>query len=158
MSAGVFNPEARAAILEAGEGRCIGCGATNLTCQHRDSRGMGGNRRPHISSPANGLPLCGSGTHGCHGWTERHPLIAERLGWRLISLQDPLDEPFWTRHGWRQWTVEVTDQVQELGMFAPIPGRAFYAVAYVDATELDRLTDRLDAVAEFGRRAPGWRS
>ena len=152
MTAGAFTPAARAAIYEAGGGRCVGCGGTDLTAQHRIARGMGGNRQPHIAAPANGLPLCGSGTTGCHGWTEHHPTLAELLGWRLPSYVDPLEAPFWTRFGWRLWTVEQTDQVQEPGMFAPIPGQWFYAVAYVDPTDLDQLPARLDAVAAYEAR------
>jgi hypothetical protein len=147
MGAGAFSPAVRATIYQVHDGRCIGCGRSDLTAQHRRARGMGGNRDPLISSPANGVPLCGSGTTGCHGWTEHHPRLAELLGWRLVGMQDALEEPFWTRFDWRRWVATRLAPDQ-----AP-----FFTVGYVDTGELDRLDDRVDAVSEFNRRKAGWR-
>lgn len=144
-----FPPDVRAAIYQAGEGRCIGCGRADVTAQHRRRRGMGGSRDPLISTPANGVPLCGSGTTGCHGWTERHPIEAKRLGWALEVHEDQLVAPFWTRFGWRRWTLDPGDEARFV--------RDFYAVAYVDDTELDRFAARTLAVLEFNGRADGWR-
>lgn len=141
MTAGAFAPEARAAIYEVGQGRCIGCGRVDVTAQHRRARGMGGNRRPEISLPSNGLPLCGSGTSGCHGWTERHPIPGALLGWRLEPGQDGT-APFWTRFGWRRWWSDDD---------------AFFGVEYVDVTELDRQLEREGALAAYRARPPGWR-
>jgi hypothetical protein len=147
MTAGAFSPATRAAIYQVNDGRCIGCGRTDLTAQHRRARGMGGNRDPLIAAAPNGLPLCGSGTTGCHGWTERHPLLAELLGWRLVGMQDALEEPFWTRFGWRRWMATRLAGDQD----------DFYTVGYVDIDELDRYPLRTDAVHQFGQRRPGWR-
>ena len=89
----------------------------------------------------NGLPLCGSGNTGCHGWTESNPEWAELLGWRVPSGTDPEPVPFWTRFGWQRWTM--------------IDGAPF--TAYVDAVEdLDNVVDRDRAVVEY-RRALGVR-
>lgn len=147
MPAGAFSPATRAAIYQVNDGRCIGCGRTDLTAQHRRARGMGGNRDPLIAAAPNGVPLCGSGTTGCHGWTERHPLPAELLGWRLVGMQDALEEPFWTRFGWRRWmSTRLADDQDD-----------FYTVGYVDIDELDRYPLRVDAVDVYRSRKPGWR-
>lgn len=141
-----FSTAARAAIYEAGGGRCVGCGAANITAQHRRRRGMGGTRDPFASSPANGVPLCGHGTAGCHGWTEHHPGPANLLGWALTVGERQLEAPFYTRFGWRRWVVEET------------PGRpAFYAVAFVYDEDLDRLELRERAVEAWQDRADAWR-
>lgn len=135
-----FAPEVRAAIYEVGSGRCIGCGRSDLTAQHRCARGMGGSRNPLRSTPANGVPLCGSGTTGCHGWTEHHPTDAGALGWRLQDHEDQLAAPFWTRFGWRVWTC--------------VDG--FYAVAYVDEEELADVDARMAAIRAYDARKGGW--
>lgn len=129
---GVFNDQARAAIYHLGDSRCIGCGRSDITAQHRRARGMGGTTDVAIGHPANGVPLCGSGTVGCHGWTEHHPTDAELLGWRLAPGAPAIGTPFWDRlYGWRAWTADL-------------------AVAYVDAEEdLDRRSDRLAALARY---------
>jgi hypothetical protein len=147
MAAGAFSPATRAAIYQVSDGRCIGCGRTDLTAQHRRARGMGGNRDPLIAAAPNGLPLCGSGTTGCHGWTERHPVLAELLGWRLVGMQDALDAPFWTRFGWRIWLAT------RMNPDSP----DFYTVGYVDVDELDRHDERAAAVQEFLSRKDCWR-
>lgn len=103
---GAFDTKARAAIYNAAGLRCIGCGRTDLTCQHRVARGMGGTRSVRLATPANGVALCGHGTAGCHGWAEHHPTDAGLLGWRLAAGTDPVGVPFWTRHGWQAWGVE----------------------------------------------------
>lgn len=150
-----FTPEVRAAIYQAGDGRCIGCGATNLTAQHRRRRGMGGSRDPLISTPANGVPLCGHGTAGCHGWTEHHPTEAALMGWALTDGQDQLEEPFWTRFGWRLWTFEAEAAINMARTVRRPLG--FYAVAFVDDHELDDYDARMGAVATYLIRADGWR-
>ncbi len=143
-----FSPATRAAIYQAGDGRCIGCGRADVTAQHRRRRGMGGSKDPLISTPANGVPLCGSGTTGCHGWTERHPLDARLLGWALEAHEDQLAAPFWTRFGWRRW---VRDEVRGFTL------AVVYLTAYVDPTELDRSIARELAVLAYTGRADGWR-
>lgn len=129
---GVFNPTARAAILQVGDGRCIGCGRVDVTCQHRRARGMGGTDNLALGHPANGVPLCGSGTTGCHGWVEAHPRMARLLGYALEPGESALDAPFFDRTygGWRRWTVDLL-------------------VEYVDETELDNDAERYLALATF---------
>ena len=109
MTDGAFSPGARAAIYALDDGRCIGCGRTDLSAQHRRGRQSGGTSLEDIGHPANGLPLCGgalAGVVGCHGWTERHPILGVLLGWRLLPDQPALGTPFWTRTwSWRAWTL-----------------------------------------------------
>lgn len=137
---GSFSEAARAAIYTAADRRCIGCGATDLTAQHRNARGMGGTSglaALAIGHPANGLALCGSGTTGCHGWTEKNPVAAGFLGWRLGNHEHALVTPFWQRvYGWRCWQEEPD---------------GFVSVLYVDPDDLDRVPERENAVARFHR-------
>lgn len=105
-----FTTAARAAILEAANHRCIGCGAaTPLTTQHRRARGMGGSNVTELGQAINGVCLCGSGTTGCHGWTEHHPREAALLGWRLAN-GDHWSTPWWHRsYGWVRWILDDGD-------------------------------------------------
>lgn len=140
MLAGVFNPAARAAINELGHGRCIGCGRPDITAQHRRARGMGGTSDVAIGHPANGVPLCGSGTSGCHGWTEHHPADALLLGWRLAPSQPALGAPFWDRvYRWRAWSLDET---------------GFLGAEYVDELDLDQPLVRAAALARFRIACP----
>ena len=133
MTTGAFSEASRAAIYEVNGGRCVGCGRTGLTAQHRLARGRGGTSNPLIGSPANGVPLCGSGVTGCHGWTEAHPIEAELLGWRLPTGTPALGAPFWTRFGWYAWGEDD----------------GFYFVVWVDEDDLDRAADRAAAVRYY---------
>jgi hypothetical protein len=139
VSDGAFGAPARAAIYEAADQRCIGCGRPDLTAQHRRARGMGGTSEVSIGHPANGVALCGSGTVGCHGWTEHHPTEATLMGWRLEAGQPALGTPFWQRlYGWRAWAADDDD-----------PMRPY--VVYVDVDDLDRRDEREAALAFFQR-------
>jgi hypothetical protein len=133
--AGAFNDRARAAIYEAGGSRCIGCRRTDLSAQHRRPRGMGGTSDVTIGHPANGVPLCGDGVRGCHGWTENHPRYAQLLGWLLEPGQPALGTPFYTVHmgPWRAWAE--TD--------------GWPHTVYVDNDDLDQLPEREAAVARY---------
>ena len=149
MSAGAFNPAARAAIYEAGLGRCAGCGRPADSAQHRRARGMGGTTDVTIGHPANGVPLCGgalAGVRGCHGWAERNPVDAELLGWRLAPGAPALGTPFYVLPwaGWRAWTEDSHD---EAGVPCPV-------IVYVDEEDLDRPLERGDALVRF-RQARG---
>lgn len=138
--AGVFNPAARAAILEAGNGRCVACGRPDVTTQHRRARGMGGTSEVSIGHPANGVPLCGDGVRGCHGWAEHHPHDAELLGYRLAPGARALEAPFWTRYGWRRWHVGPD---------------GFPSIVYVDELEdLDRVEERRAAIVRYRLAGP----
>lgn len=131
---GSFSPAARAAIYGVTDGRCAGCGRTSpLTCQHRRARGKGGTSLRAVGDAANGLPLCGSGTTGCHGWAEAHPTYAALLGWRLTSGQT-VEDPFWTaQYGWRRYVAD--------------DGTLLHA--YVDFDDLGELAAREAAVGAF---------
>lgn len=132
MTDGAFSPRARAAIIEAGHGRCVGCGRPDVTTQHRRGRRMGGTSDHAIGHPSNGVPLCGDGVRGCHGWAEHNPTDAELLGWRLAPGADQLVAPWWDRvYGWRRWTADGF-------------------LTYVDEVEeLDRLEERTEALRRF---------
>jgi hypothetical protein len=137
---GSFNPAARAAIYEIGQQRCLGCGRTDLTAQHRRARGMGGTSDVSIGHPANGVPLCGDGVRGCHGWAETHRHDSRLLGWLLEPQQPAVGTPFWSRiWNWRAWHVDDD---------------GFPSVVYVDEPELDRLDDRLAALDRFRLARP----
>lgn len=143
MTAGVFNPAARAAIYLAGLDRCAGCGRPADSAQHRRARGMGGTSDVSIGHPANGVPLCGgqlAGVLGCHGWTERNPVLAELLGWRLPPGAPALGTPFYVLAwaGWRAW--------------AEVDGCP--SIVYVDEEDLDRPLERGDALLELRRARP----
>jgi hypothetical protein len=101
---------------------------------------MGGTSSDAIGQAVNGVPLCGSGTTGCHGWTEHHPLMADLLGWRLTNGRH-YTEPWYARDGWRRWVI--------------IDGEPF--TSYVELVELDRQYERGLAVAglqeDVARRA-----
>lgn len=132
-----FTPAAREAILTAAGWACVGCGrGGTLNTQHRRARGMGGSVDPDLGQAPNGVALCGSGTTGCHGWAESHPVEAELLGWRLTPAQDPLTTPWWHRsYGWVSWMLDDGDPL----------------IRWVMDTELDRPGERDAALAEFRR-------
>lgn len=83
---------ARKIVAERAAGRCELCGSTGpLTFAHRRAAGQGG-----LWRPSNGVRLCGSGTMGCHGWTEHEPDFAALGGWRIVhDERDPLFVPVW---------------------------------------------------------------
>lgn len=136
MGDGAFSQVVRRALMVACEGRCVGCGATSpTTLQHRRARGMGGTSSTAVGSPANALVLCGSGTTGCHGWAEAHPVEAELLGWRLAPGVEADGAPWWHRfYGWVCWRVDET---------------GFLTRGWMDDGEVDRFEARKAAVASY---------
>lgn len=133
---GAFSAAARAAIYEASGHRCAGCGAPDITAQHRRARQMGGTSNEAIRSPANGVALCGSGTTGCHGWAEGNPAYGELLGWVLRSGVEAEGAPYWTRFGWVAWQIEDD---------------GFPSITGVYDADLDRLGERKAALAAYAR-------
>jgi hypothetical protein len=113
---------ARAAVRTASAGRCqlqvpAVCQVRAAGVHHRAKRSHGG--RWH---PANLVDACGSGTTGCHGWTEANPAVARELGWWLQTGDgDPLEVPayLWTPQGraWWLWADDGTTSRVEL----PLP-------------------------------------
>lgn len=80
---------------------CVVCGSHwSPTTQHRNSRGMGGTLSDAINRPSNLIVLCGSGTTGCHGWVEDHPMFSREAGWALRSTDNPLEHPVLYLDGW----------------------------------------------------------
>lgn len=55
--------------------RCVLCGGRASNWHEKVTRGRGGPR-----DAFNAVPLCGSGTTGCHGWVTEHPDAAEAKG------------------------------------------------------------------------------
>lgn len=84
--------------------RCVRCGKSPadavLSTQHRQARGMGGTRRASVNAPSNLITLCGTGTTGCHGWVEAHPVEARANGWAVASWDNPATTPVLTPRGW----------------------------------------------------------
>jgi hypothetical protein len=96
----------RQTILDRDNDRCQRCwvhvaaSSVGYSLQHRIARGMGGTDDPAINRAGNGIVLCGSGTTGCHGWVEAHPVEAARAGWSVESWADPTSVPVKTPNGW----------------------------------------------------------
>lgn len=70
------------------QGRCVYCGAGNVTRDHRQPRSLGGRtvvENLHL--------LCGSGTTGCHGKKTTQPLWGLREGLTVPSWADPASWP-----------------------------------------------------------------
>lgn len=64
-----------AAILgPAREHPCVRCGRRAAGWHHRVAEGRGG-----PTDRWNCVPLCGSGTTGCHGWVEHNRVAARKL-------------------------------------------------------------------------------
>lgn len=106
MTAAKVSPRTRQVVLERDLFRCVACGTYvgpfgDYSLHHRRPRGMGGSRRPETNLPGNLLVLCGSGTTGCHGWTETHRDEALSMG-LLVSqfVTDPDQVPVQTYCGW----------------------------------------------------------
>lgn len=98
---GVVRPwtatEARRVIAERCGGRCERCGHVGYTVHHRRKVSQGG-----TWNPSNLLALCGSGTTGCHGWTEGNPKAANLLGFWLRHGQTSQESAVWL---WGRWVL-----------------------------------------------------
>lgn len=110
------------------KGRCVICAAVlepgAYSDHHRAGRGMGGRKgaaRADSNLPGRRLPLCGSGTTGCHGWVTDPPAGVTRehleaCGWVVRrSHPDPQSVLVWSWRGWLSClddgTVEVVPEV-----------------------------------------------
>jgi hypothetical protein len=85
------------------------------SAHHRKPRGMGGTSDPRISSIANCLILCGTGTTGCHGWVESRRAMGEDLGYlirREARIATPAGTPVRRQDG-TLWLLRA-DGVAEL--------------------------------------------
>jgi hypothetical protein len=111
----VNEAKARQIVTARSGGRCELCRNNKAdSWAHRRSRGQGG-----LWTPSNGLALCGSGTSGCHGWTEHNPTLAAAGGWRLVhDHRDPAEVPVWLAPAltWPGWWLLDDD-----GMYLPAP-------------------------------------
>jgi hypothetical protein len=88
-------------------GVCEWCNSNRATnYAHRKRRSQGG-----TWNPAGATSLCGSGTHGCHGWATANPLLARAAGLEVASHEDPAEVPVWLWHefqaGW--WLLTFLD-------------------------------------------------
>lgn len=104
-----FTPATVRLIVDRDQGTCARCGAgvdpsrrgVGWSIHHRRPRGMGGSRDPQVSSPVNGVVLCGSGTTGCHGWVEANREDARLMGWLVPQWRNPAEVPVRHHgHGW----------------------------------------------------------
>lgn len=146
-TAGVFSEHARQAILESGLGRCAGCGRTDVTTQHRRARGMGGTDNLSIGHPANGVPLCGDGTRGCHGWAEHNPTDAALLGWRLAPGEDALTAP-WLNLAWGGWVRWVEQETEGPRPYVGIE------LLFASLGDVDRALERRRAINRYRLARP----
>lgn len=90
---GAFPPAVVKAVFhDRDQGRCFRCGrglhwgdrGLGWSAHHRAPRGAGGSRVAWVSSAANCLIVCGTGTTGCHGWIEAHRAEALEHGWLIL--------------------------------------------------------------------------
>lgn len=90
-------------ILRSG-GRCERCErplhGLPFSLHHRRPRGMGGTVRPDANLASNLLVLCGTGTTGCHGWTEARRAEAFEEGLLIRQTDDPATVPVLLERGW----------------------------------------------------------
>lgn len=83
--------KARDLVAARSGGTCELCRSSRAgSWAHRLPRGQGG-----LWAPSNGLHLCGTGTTGCHGWSERNRLASYASGWLLMRGVDPVATPAW---------------------------------------------------------------
>lgn len=80
-------------VLQRDQAKCARCGdeltgdrGINWSIHHRRNRGSGGSRLAWVNLPANLVPVCGSGTTGCHGWIETHRTDAYEDGFLVSKL------------------------------------------------------------------------
>lgn len=101
-----FAVRTRRAVIDRDHGLCQWCGelvsVDDYSLQHRRARGMGGSRSTVTNSAANGVVVHGSGTTGCHGYIESHPVEAAERGFRVRQSDDPRMVPLidWRGHAW----------------------------------------------------------
>jgi hypothetical protein len=100
MSESLTEAKARSLVSYRANGRCELCNRQGqLTFAHRRNRSHQG-----AWAASNGLALCGSGTTGCHGWTEQNPTHAATGGWRIVHSDTPATEvPVWLPRPWPGW-------------------------------------------------------
>lgn len=99
----------RELVLARDNFQCVSCRRSvhdplGYSIHHRVPRGMGGTRLEWINQPANLLTLCGSGTTGCHGWTEQHRMEARSQGYLIPrAFGSPEQIPVYTADGYRRF-------------------------------------------------------
>lgn len=77
--------------------RCAWCGGPATNWHEKLPRGRGGPR-----DPFNAVPLCGSGTTGCHGHVTEHPAWARDVG---LTVEGRLT----SKHG--AWVYDGPDEL-----------------------------------------------
>lgn len=88
----------------ASDHACVRCGQSAQSWHHRVSSGRGG-----PTDRYNCVPLCGSGTTGCHGWVEAHPDLARDVfldvpGYFLRGRYVGSDPEYRWRYNGETWT------------------------------------------------------
>jgi hypothetical protein len=104
--------ETRLKVYDRDAHCCVRCGrpargelGVDYSLQHRAKRSGGVDNRP-----CNLILLCGSGTTGCHGWVEDHPILAaDEGGWAVSRYADPAMKPVLIRTPYGEWWKYLTD-------------------------------------------------
>lgn len=96
----------RKAVYERDGHRCVSCGSTSLTFQHRVSEGMGGN--PDPCPPENGLTLCMVCNQACEASMQD---LALARGWKVKRHFDPAQVPVFYPAEYQWYRLESTRRV-----------------------------------------------
>lgn len=106
------NTEIRRTVLRRDGWKCAICNReidshwSGYSIHHRRLRSQGSDYSG-LHQPENLLPLCGSGTTGCHGWVHAHPSRAYQLGYLVHMGKNPATQPvYYQRHGWQRLTQQ----------------------------------------------------
>lgn len=126
MASPDFSVADREQILWRDQNRCLSCGRSPVTLQHRKAKGMGGIGDKHEElSLADGLALCGTCNTEAEGSMQRDAL---RFGWKVPRncpipcnfipyydritgnwwLADMVGERRWVDPGWAAAEVRAT--------------------------------------------------
>jgi 5-methylcytosine-specific restriction protein A len=135
--------QTRELVFERSGGKCEWCGqppSWGVSVHHRKPRGMGGSRKVHVNAAANLLLLCGSGTTGCHGWTESNRQQAVTFGLLVPRPAFPATTPFYYRQ--QRWVL--LDDNGGIEEWIPDDGAEFADVTLLIKPDADSLTEWLD--------------
>ena len=108
-------PKVRREVIARDHSLCGWCGlyvdtrSDWYSLQHRRARAAGGSKRLDTNLHGNLVLMCGTGTTGCHGYVEDHPLEAMTRGFNIPgNWTDPALAPALVpiqivRHGHLVW-------------------------------------------------------
>lgn len=95
----------RRLVFERDNMLCVSCGSSDLTIQHRISKGMGGSKI--LDSPSNLLTLCLLCNERLESDAE-FAALGKRFGWKLHRNRDviPSNERCWYPADGRWWLLD----------------------------------------------------